>query len=232
MRHLPPRRRPRALGLAVVACALVTVTACNDDGREMREPGPDQTLSIITTTVAVDDSVPTDSAGGTGGDDSAANDEGAMGHDDGAVTVEGFELDLPWDDGASIPRRFTCRGAGVSPELTWTGVPEDATELAVVVRTPADADSILWIVGGLTPTASSIREAARLVGALVGTNDFGELGWTAPCPDGDSSTLVRFELRALGQQLEATRGDPAGALLDAIDALTIATAVTTGIAVG
>lgn len=223
-RRLVGNRR-RAVALVAVAAASAGLTACNDDGRDMREPRPDQTLSIITTTVA-----PDGVDEGLVGDTGAEAGDDAMGHSD--ATVSGFDVALPWPDGDRMPDRHTCVGEGVSPALSWAGVPEGTVELALVVRTPTAADSVHWIAAGLASDLTRIAEGARLRQAIVGTNDVGVLGWSAPCPAEGESLLVRIEVHALGQQLEVQSGDPATAMLAAIEAATIATAVGTGIATG
>src|SRR3990172_659393 len=38
--------------------------------------------------------------------------------------------------GGEIPREYTCEGRDVSPPLTWSGVPEGARSLALVVDDP------------------------------------------------------------------------------------------------
>lgn len=229
------RRRPsgRRVSIGIVCALALVASACNDDGREMREPGPDQNLSIITTTTVATTVAP-GSAGGavTFGTTIPPSDGDGMGHDGDDVGFPGFDVALPWPDGDRIPRRFTCQGAGLSPTVSWDGLPDGTVEVALVVRAPDTDDPVHWIVAGIAPEVSTVREGARLRSAVVGMNDAGETGWTAPCPDGGQSVLVRFEVRALGQQVEVQQGDPADLMLPAIEAATLATAIGSGIAVG
>jgi phosphatidylethanolamine-binding protein (PEBP) family uncharacterized protein len=41
-----------------------------------------------------------------------------------------------FNEGDQIPQRFTCDGAYVSPPLSFTGLPEQAAELALLVEDP------------------------------------------------------------------------------------------------
>lgn len=220
MRALPRSART----LAVCTALALVATACNDDGREMREPTPDQTLSIISTTID-----PATAAGD--GTDSSAGGGGAegMGHDD-VVTVPGFDVTLPWADGDTIPDRYTCDGEGLSPAVGWDGLPAGTVEVAVVAR---NGDGVVrWVLAGIAPGPSPVVEGAPPAGAIVGMNSAGALGWDPPCPAAGANELLRIEVRAIGQQLEVQSGDPADAMVAAIEAATMASAVATGIAVG
>lgn len=93
----------------------------------------------------------------------------------------------------SIPARHTCDGENVSPALHWTGVPEGARSLALVVTDPDAPDPkapkitwVHWILYDLPADASGLPEAiapkALPPGTLEGTNDWGKTGYGGPCP--------------------------------------------------
>lgn len=94
---------------------------------------------------------------------------------------------------AEIPARHTCEGADVSPSLTWSGVPERARSLALIVDDPDAPDPaaprrtwVHWVVYDLPATASGLREGARPAdqwpGAHEGKNDWNRTAWGGPCP--------------------------------------------------
>lgn len=61
--------------------------------------------------------------------------------------------------GERIPVRYSCQGANVSPPLRWSGVPDHADELALVVD---DTDApggtyVHWVVFGIDPETNAIR---------------------------------------------------------------------------
>jgi len=56
-----------------------------------------------------------------------------------------------FEDGGTVPQRYTCTGRNESPPLQWSGVPDDAGSLALVVTDP-DAPGgtyVHWIVFNL-----------------------------------------------------------------------------------
>jgi len=87
-----------------------------------------------------------------------------------------------------IPARFTCEGADVSPQLSWNDPPAGARSLALVMNDP-DAPSgnfVHWVIFNLPPSARSLPEgigqSPEAAGGRQGTNGFGKLGYSGPCP--------------------------------------------------
>jgi Raf kinase inhibitor-like YbhB/YbcL family protein len=139
-----------------------------------------------------------------------------------------------FDEGGTIPARFTCDGADVSPPLAWSPVPTGTTSLALVVEDP-DAPSGFfthWLVYDLPAHATGLPEHVPPEptldnGARQGTNDFRRVGYGGPCPPRDEHRYV-FALYALdailGLPPEATRTE----LLDALDGHVLARGTLTG----
>ncbi|HEY3018732.1 MAG TPA: YbhB/YbcL family Raf kinase inhibitor-like protein, partial [Solirubrobacteraceae bacterium] len=109
-----------------------------------------------------------------------------------------------WRDGAAIPVRFTCAGAGAQPRIAWRGVPRGARELVLVVTDP-DAPGgrfVHWTAYGIAPGARAVPPGVR-----EGANSAGKDGWTPPCPpEGDRPHRYVIELYALPRR----SGLPAG----------------------
>ncbi len=230
----------RSIAVTLTAGLVLLATACNDDGRYMREPRPDQTLSIITTTVAPEgelpidtlplDTLPLDTLPIVEPSDDTA---GQVLPDEDALALEGFEVAMPWPEGGRIDRRFTCEGEDVSPTLRWTGLPESTVEVAIVVTdTSIGADDpdhpVHWVVAGLDPSLEQLEQDAVPDTAIVGSNDFGLADWTGPCPPSGETHTYEVEVHALTQQTEVPFGAPADELLRAIDFATVAMATGTG----
>jgi Raf kinase inhibitor-like YbhB/YbcL family protein len=90
-----------------------------------------------------------------------------------------------------LPVRFTADGDGVSPPLSWEGVPREAESLALIVE---DADSptphplVHAIVVGLAPGSGSLEEGALnspqpvAAGVEIGRNSFFQQSWLPPDP--------------------------------------------------
>ena len=94
---------------------------------------------------------------------------------------------------AAIPTEHTCEGTDTSPALAWTGIPEGAKTLALIVDDPDAPDPaapkrtwVHWVVYDLPPTAAGlpagVADDALPAGARLGTNDFERTTWGGPCP--------------------------------------------------
>jgi Raf kinase inhibitor-like YbhB/YbcL family protein len=202
----------------LIGLAGLVLTACSTDGREMRTPRPDQSLSIIESTLP-----PVPELGG---------------FDASIAPAPTFALTLPWSEGGPIPADYTCAGSDVSPPLVWSGVPVDTASLAIVV-TDLDATTaegrpfVHWIVANIPPSITAVPTGGAIAGSIEALNDFGTAeapgtGWGGPCPPVGATHTYSFEVRALDQFIELTDDSPAADLLAAIDAATVATASGTG----
>lgn len=115
--------------------------------------------------------------------------------------------------GGKIPERFTCEGANVSPPLAWIGVPEGTRSLALVVDDPDAPDPakpqrtwVHWVVYNIPPEASGLGEALKELpaGSIEGINDWGEVGYSGPCPPIGTHRYVHT-LHALDSAIHAER---------------------------
>jgi Raf kinase inhibitor-like YbhB/YbcL family protein len=146
-----------------------------------------------------------------------------------AVPIQPFALVAPWQNGAEIPLLNTCDGDDISPALSWTGVPDNTVELALVV-TDDDAGGLFhWIVTSFDPAFGSMLEGQAPQGALQWPNSFGARAWTGPCPPPGTSHTYRFVLHALNQRVDEVAVDtPVDELLDVINAFTQESTTITG----
>lgn len=138
----------------------------------------------------------------------------------------------PWVDGATIPDRHTCRGDGLSPPLSWSGVPLGTVELALSVVDLDAGQSSNWIVYGIGAASIGAAEAVVPDGAFEWPNSSGAPAWVPPCPpDGQTHRYV-FTLYALNQQLEVADDAGTTEVLSALDAISIAQASISGVVTG
>ena len=123
-----------------------------------------------------------------------------------------FRLTSPaFADNAAIPRRFTCQGEGVSPELDWTGVPAGTTTLALLVvdpDAPIDNGFTHWVLTDIAPAAGTLTEGTTA--GTQGDSSRGGPGYTGPCPPSGTHHYI-FTLYALA-------APPAAATREAIEA--------------
>ena len=96
-----------------------------------------------------------------------------------------------FQNGGSIPAKYTCEGRDVSPPLAWSGVPPQAKSLVLVVEDPDAPDPahpqrtwVHWLAYNLPPGVTRIDEGAKALpgGARDGRNDWGRAGYGGPCP--------------------------------------------------
>jgi Raf kinase inhibitor-like YbhB/YbcL family protein len=121
------------------------------------------------------------------------------------MTIESFSLSsTAFAEGGPIPKRFTCDGENVSPDLTWSGAPDGTQALALIVTDPDARDFVHWLVYDMTGTPSGGLPAAISSSPDAppqGTNSFGRLGYGGPCPP-SGVHHYRFVLYGLDEPLE------------------------------
>jgi Raf kinase inhibitor-like YbhB/YbcL family protein len=124
-----------------------------------------------------------------------------------------------FQDGGSIPAKFTCKGDNVSPELKWNKPPAGTKYFAVLCEDP-DAPMktwIHWVIYDIPAKMDRLDNTFQLLegfpraekmtnGILQGINDFGRIGWDGPCPP---SGIHRYYFKLYA--LDAPTGLKAGA---------------------
>jgi len=133
-----------------------------------------------------------------------------------------------FQDGGSIPDRYTCEGQDISPQLSWSEPPVGTQSLALIVD---DIDTggkfTHWVIINIPSTSRELAEAVPAQpqlsgGALQGKNDFGNIGYGGPCPPSGKPHLYRFTLYALDGSLELEAGASKKQVLDAMEGIIIA----------
>lgn len=209
---------------AVLIAGIAGLSACSDDGREMRAPSADQNDSVI--------SIPDPTEAPVGFDTAALDDE----------SLAEFSAVAPWVEGGVIPEMFTCTGGNVAPTLSWSNAPDSTASFAVVLidTTMASVDSVGFVhhaTYNIDPTTTTLDPSSLPAGAIAGPTDFGAAeapatGWSGPCPPIGTTHTYVLEVHALDQMLESLDGATAADVVQAIDAATIATASITASVTG
>lgn len=133
-------------------------------------------------------------------------------------------------EGGAIPKRFSCDGEDASPDLTWSGAPDDAQALALLVTDPDARDFVHWLVYDLTGTPSGGLPAAVSASPDAppqGRNSFGRSGYGGPCPPSGTHRYV-FTLYALDQALGLAGTPTADELRSAMSGHVLAATTLTG----
>ena len=116
-----------------------------------------------------------------------------------------FELKSPdFAPGSTIPQKFTCVGADISPALDWSAPPANTQSFALIADDP-DAPVgtwVHWVLYNLPASAHSLpqnlpKTEKSADGTLQGRNDFGKIGYGGPCPPPGKSHRYFFKFYAL-----------------------------------
>ena len=112
-----------------------------------------------------------------------------------------------FDDGRPIPTRFSCSGADLSPELSWSAGPSGTKTYALIVDDP-DAPGgtfVHWVLYNLPAHDRSGRVTlaeGSSGGASEGQNGFGRSGYGGPCPPPGKPHHYRFHVYAINRELD------------------------------
>jgi Raf kinase inhibitor-like YbhB/YbcL family protein len=138
----------------------------------------------------------------------------------------------------SIPRKYTCEGDDLAPPLAWSGVPDGAKSLALVVDDPDAPDPaapkmtwVHWVLYDIPPSATGLPEnvesAALPKGTLPGANDWKRTGYGGPCPPIGRHRYF-FKLYALDTVLPDLKSPPKAVLEKAMKGHVLAEAQLVG----
>ena len=114
-----------------------------------------------------------------------------------------------FNDGDSIPTRYTCDGDDINPPLEITDIPEDAETVALIMDDP-DAPSGTWVHWlfwnvPIINHSYNIDEGVEPDDAVYGTNDFDKLEYGGPCPPFGTHRYF-FKAYALDRDLDLEGG--------------------------
>lgn len=109
-----------------------------------------------------------------------------------------------------LPKNYSCDGVGVNPPLTFSGVPQEAKSLALIVDDP-DAPMgtfVHWVLYNIPVSTTEIGENAVPAGCVQGKSTRG-VGFVPACPP-DGQHRYFFKLYALETVLPDGSLDKAG----------------------
>jgi Raf kinase inhibitor-like YbhB/YbcL family protein len=96
-------------------------------------------------------------------------------------------------NGADIPSKYTCQGQDIAPPLQWSGVPEKAKSLVLIVDDPDAPDPeapkmtwVHWVLYNIPSDTPGLPEGAASsdlpAETMEGVNDWNRTGYGGPCP--------------------------------------------------
>lgn len=124
-----------------------------------------------------------------------------------------------FSEGDTIPVKYTCDGADVSPALSWPEPPEGTKSLALICDDP-DAPGrtwVHWVVINIPSDKNELVEGVNFsadssfAGAIQCRTNFGHNKYGGPCPPPGPAHRYFFKIYALDTGLdltaEATKAD-------------------------
>lgn len=128
-----------------------------------------------------------------------------------------------FQEGAMIPKLYTCDGKNVSPPLTWGSAPERAQSIALICDDP-DAPRgtfVHWVLFNLPPESKGLQENVPVGKALAGGAKQGagtskKTGYMGPCPPSGVHRYY-FKVFVLDSRLNLDSGITKEQLLKAMD---------------
>lgn len=109
---------------------------------------------------------------------------------------KGFAMEITsskFSHNGDIPKVYTCEGDNISPPISWSGVPNDAKSLVLIVDDPDAPDPrapqmtwVHWVLYNIPITSNELAENIETSnlpkGIKVGFNDWKSKSYGGPCP--------------------------------------------------
>jgi Raf kinase inhibitor-like YbhB/YbcL family protein len=112
-----------------------------------------------------------------------------------------------FQEGGTIPEKFSKNGQNLNPELRIEGMPAEAKSLALIVDDPDAPVGLFthWLVWNIDPKTTEIGENSVPQGAVQGTNDFPGQRYDGPQPPSGTHRYY-FKIFALDKTLDLKAG--------------------------
>jgi len=117
-----------------------------------------------------------------------------------------------FDPNSPIPKRCTMEGQNLSPQLKWSGAPENTKSFALIchdpdapLASPGGYGFVHWTLYNLPASLTELAEGAST--GTAGISDFGKPGYGGPMPPpGHGIHHYFFILMALDAELDLEPG--------------------------
>jgi len=127
-----------------------------------------------------------------------------------AFAIGGVKMKISspaFQEGGTIPEKFSKNGQNVNPELRIEGAPAEAKSLTLIVDDPDAPVGLFthWLVWNIDSKTTEIAENSVPKGAVQGTNDYPNLGYGGPQPPSGTHRYY-FKIFALDRMLDLKSG--------------------------
>ena len=120
--------------------------------------------------------------------------------------MENLDITGPaFRDGEKIPKKYTCQGDNINPEINIKGIPAGTKSIVIIMDDPDAPVGTFdhWISWNINPAQSTITENSEP--GIKGKNGFGNLGYGGPCPPSGTHRYF-FRIYALDSELDLPEG--------------------------
>jgi Raf kinase inhibitor-like YbhB/YbcL family protein len=124
-----------------------------------------------------------------------------------------------FDNDGTIPKKYTCDGGDINPELQIQNVPAGTKSLALIMHdpdAPMPGGFTHWVVWNIDPETVLIKDESVPPDAIEGRNSAGRTGYIGPCPP-SGTHHYHFQLYALNNVLDLPATAPLGDVQTQID---------------
>jgi Raf kinase inhibitor-like YbhB/YbcL family protein len=145
-----------------------------------------------------------------------------------------------FEHNTDIPLRFSAYGANVSPDISWSNLPQGTRQLALILDDPVFGmpPFVHWVAYNIPVTAMGLPEGLSadaivthpgLEGMINGNNGARRSGYFGPRPPNDGKVhTYNFRIYALDYELKLPDGLNKDSLLEAMEGHILATGLLTG----
>lgn len=155
---------------------------------------------------------------------SACGEEDEIAEEERPLSTNLLTLTSPaFNEGDTIPSRYTCDGADVPPPLTWQDVPTGVESYALIMDDPDAPGGIWvhWVLYNIPEDVRALPDGEPSGTGVQGQNSWGDAGYGGPCPPSGEHRYF-FKLYALNTELELEAGADKETLLAAMEGRVIA----------
>ena len=188
--------------LILICCLALILAGCAPAPEPAEEPAPVLEEALEEAPPADTPLLPTEEIGEEEEEDTAMNE---------------MSLSSPaFGQNDAIPPQFSCDGDDISPALAWTGVPDGAASLVLIMDDP-DAPIGTWdhwLLFDMPPDLEGLPQGGTA--GTDGSNSWNRTGYGGPCPPGGTHRYF-FKLYALDTTLDLPAGTAKGALEAAME---------------